>query len=266
MRNLPNMTEAGLGRAIAALGGDSFETHLNQWLARCFEIDNTSMIAYFQDRPPQTLFTRAEEKRVHAHLESSYIQGGAYLLDPFHALHVDRAPAGLYRLQDIAPDQFRRNEYFAVYYQRTTLIDELAYVASPAEGVSVHVCLGRDETSGRRFSTRDMEAASRIAPIVTALIEQHWSALSSSGDFSEKALSTRLIAELKAQEGIALSPRQAEIAMMILQGHSSVSIGLRLGISPQTVKVIRKQLYRKCAISSQAELFSLMMPLFSALT
>ncbi len=30
---------------------------------------------------------------------------------------------------------------------------------------------------------------------------------------------------------IALSPRQAEGAMLVLRGHSSVSIGLRLGIS-----------------------------------
>jgi DNA-binding CsgD family transcriptional regulator len=42
-----------------------------------------------------------------------------------------------------------------------------------------------------------------------------------------------------------------------------VSIGLRLGLSPQTVKVFRKQLYRRCAISSQAELFALMLPLLA---
>lgn len=49
--------------------------------------------------------------------------------------------------------------------------------------------------------------------------------------------------------------------MLILRGHSSVSIGLKLGISAQTVKVFRRQLYRKCAISSQAELFNLLLPL-----
>ena len=51
------------------------------------------------------------------------------------------------------------------------------------------------------------------------------------------------------------------MALLILRGHSTVSIALRLGISPQTVKVLRRQLYRKCAISSQAELFALMFPL-----
>ncbi|MDZ4135631.1 MAG: helix-turn-helix transcriptional regulator, partial [Paracoccaceae bacterium] len=58
-----------------------------------------------------------------------------------------------------------------------------------------------------------------------------------------------------------LSPRQAEVALLILRGHSTVSIGLRLGVAAQTIKVFRKQLYAKCAISSQAELFAMMLPL-----
>jgi DNA-binding NarL/FixJ family response regulator len=54
------------------------------------------------------------------------------------------------------------------------------------------------------------------------------------------------------------------VALLILRGHSTPSIGLRLGVSPQTVKVFRKQLYQRCGISSQAELFSLMLPLLNA--
>ena len=60
---------------------------------------------------------------------------------------------------------------------------------------------------------------------------------------------------------IKLSNRQAEVAILILQGHSSESVALMLNISPQTVKVFRKQLYKRCKITSQAELFSLLMPL-----
>ncbi|MBD1548544.1 helix-turn-helix transcriptional regulator [Roseibium aggregatum] len=259
---LPNSAERHLGSAISALATDQFEFKLYQWLTRCFEVDNTTMLAYFQNRVPEILFTQAVEKRVHERLETDYVPG-AYLLDPFHALHVDNAPPGLYRLKDIAPDQFHRNEYFAAYYQRTTLIDEMAYVACPAEGVSVHICLGRDMSSGRRFSLRDMQKAERITPIVCGLIEQRWSSLQSSGDFRDEDLADHLIAAMNSEHGVSLSPRQAEIALLILRGHSSVSIGLRLGISAQTVKVFRKQLYRKCRISSQAELFSLLMPLLA---
>lgn len=259
---LPNSAEKHLGAAISALATDQFETKLYQWLIRCFEVDNTTMLAYFQNRAPEVLFTQAVEKRVHEKLETDYIPG-AYLLDPFHALHVENAPPGLYRLKGIAPDQFHRNEYFAAYYQRTTLIDEMAYIAYPAEGVSVHICLGRDVTSSRRFSVRDVQKAERIAPIVCGLIEQRWSGLQSSGDFRDEDLADHLISAMNQEHGVSLSPRQAEIALLILRGHSSVSIGLRLGISAQTVKVFRKQLYRKCGISSQAELFSLLMPLLT---
>ena len=259
---LPNSAEKQLGDAISALASDRFEVALFQWLSRCFQIDNTTMLAYFQDRAPDVLFAQALERRVHEKLESDYVSG-IYLLDPFHALHVDRATAGLYRLKDIAPDQFQRNQYFASYYQRTTLIDEMAYIGYPSEGVSVHICLGRDASSGRRFSARDQLMADRLSPIVCGLIQQRWSGLQSSGDYSEEDVTNRLIAAGQQVLGVKLSPRQAEVALLILRGHSSVSIGLRLGISFQTVKVIRKQLYRKCGISSQAELFSLFMPLLS---
>ncbi len=264
MRDLPNLTENFLGDAIAALNTEDFSNLFFQWLSRCFEIDNTTMLAYFQNRAPQLLFSHAREARVHDRIVSDYLTG-AYLLDPFHALHIERAPRGLYRMRDIAPDQFTRNEYHAAYYQETTLCDELAYVGYPALGVSVHVCLGRDASSGRAFSARDLERAQRLAPIACALLERHWSGLRSTGDFKDSDVSGALQRRMRSDHGIALTDRQAEIALLVLKGHSSGSIAMRLGISPQTVKVFRKQLYRKCGISSQAELFSLMMPLLSTL-
>lgn len=263
MRALPNTAEDHLGAAISALGTDDFATRLSEWLFRSFEIDNTTMVAYFQTGRPQILFCQAQVAAVHERIETDYVSG-AYLLDPFHELHVSRVVEGLYRLRDFAPDQFQRNEYFASYYRHTTVIDEIAYVAYPAEGVSVQICLGRDESSGRMFSARDLATARRISAIVCGLVRKQWESLSSSGDYTERALVDRVRDRLAAQHGIALSHRQSEVALLILRGHSSVSIGLRLGISTQTVKVFRKQLYRKCAISSQAELFTLVMPLLSA--
>lgn len=262
MEPLPNSAEDHLGAAIAALGTEAFAPALYAWLHRCFEIDNTTMLAYFQTRRPQILFTQSREPAVHENIENDYISA-AYLLDPFHDLHVRRVPSGLYRLRDFAPDQFHRNEYYASYYRRTTLIDEIAYVAYPATGVSVHVCLGRDAGSNRLFSARDIDIAHRLSTIACALVARHWVGLSSVGDYDDAALVRRVRDRLADRHGIALSQRQAEVALLILRGHSSVSISLRLEISPQTVKVFRKQLYRKCAISSQAELFSLVMPLLS---
>jgi DNA-binding CsgD family transcriptional regulator len=260
VERLPNAAEAHLAEAIRRIGGRGFEGALLAWLRRSLAIDNLLVIAYRDGTRPEVLYHHAGRAEVFAELETTYV-AGAYLLDPFHDLHLHRAPAGLYRLLDIAPDQFQRSRYFREYYRRTTITDELTYVAYPARGVSLNICLGRDATSGTAFAAREVAVAQRIAPVVVALAERHWSGLRPTGDRAGGDPTAALRRDLAEGRGVALSPRQAEVALMILRGHSSMSIGLRLGVSAQTVKVFRKQLYRRCGISSQAELFALMMPL-----
>ena len=54
-----------------------------------------------------------------------------------------------------------------------------------------------------------------------------------------------------------LSEREAEVAQLILQGHSSKVIARMLGNSPETVKVFRKRIHTKLGLATSAELFSL---------
>ncbi len=260
MQAQDNTTEARLATAIDSLHSDAFNSDLCRWLESCLDYDNITTLAYFQDRAPTPFLTKSRQPLVHKKFHELYLTG-AYLLDPFHDLHIRQVPAGVYRLSDIAPDQFHRNRYFLDYYRKTTMVDEFAFVSYPSNGVSLHVCLGRDDQSNQRFSARDMRTARRIAPLVVALTQAHWHKLSSGGEIAEGELLSNLIAALNARHAIALSPRQAQVAMLVLRGHSSVSIGLKLGVSPLTVKVFRKQLYKRCRISSQAELFQLMLPL-----
>lgn len=258
----PVTADTLLARAIDALGQGDFTDAMNLWLQSEIRQDNCTILAYFDGRRPLSISRSATTSAVHRNFEKTYV-AGAYLLDPFHDLHVNRAAAGVYRLSDIAPDQFHRNPYFLDYYSATTLLDEIAFVTYPAPGISLHICLGRDQSSKSRFSSRELATAHRIAPVVLSLANRQWAGLAAQGDYSDTAVTDRLVISLERSHGIRLSQRQAEVAFFILRGHSSVSIGLKLGISPQTVKVFRKQLYRKCAISSQAELFRLMLPLLS---
>ena len=252
--------ETLLAWAIAGLGSSAFHEPFMQWIHAIVPYDNITVLAYFPLRAPELLLAAAKDTSVHANFDGVYL-AGAYLLDPFHELHVSGAPEGLYRLADIAPDQFHRNRYFRDYYSSTTLIDEIGFVMHPCRGVSVHVCLGRDASSNARFAAKELSAAERSAPVVVALGSRQWQEFDDSRDSSEDDVITRLRNALSATHGIALSKRQSEVAMLVLKGNSSVAIGLKLGISAQTVKVFRKQLYRKCGISSQAELFNLMLPL-----
>ena len=200
---------------------------------------------------------------VFALLPTSYL-AGAYLLDPFHELHLNGAAAGLCRLQQVAPDSFQRSRYYLEYYRETTILDELTYVVRPTPGLSLNLCLGPDRSSGRPFAAAEIAAARRLEPVVLALAERHWARLSEgTGQAAGRDVPAGVVAALAGQ-GIRLSPRQAEVALLVLRGHSSGSIALRLGVSAQTVKVFRRQLYARCGISSQAELFALMLPLLAA--
>jgi DNA-binding CsgD family transcriptional regulator len=262
MHALPNSAEGQLAQAIRRVGGAGFETALHDWFARSMAPDNHIILAYRDAGPPQVLFRKSDKAQVFSQLDTTYLNG-AYLLDPFHDLHVMRVTAGAYRMRDVAPDAFHRSRYFREYYQQTTLLDEITFVAYPHADVSINICLGRDAASGQPFSAREVETAHRIAPIVTALAEAHWAGLTEGAGPADD-VTDQLIRAAETGRGIRLSPRQAEVALLILRGHSTVSIGLRLGVAAQTVKVFRKQLYGKCGISSQAELFALMLPLLKA--
>lgn len=252
--------ETLLACAINTLNTPQFPDDLCTWLLKCIAFDNITILAYFQDHAPALKMYRGFQGQFHDRIQNVYL-AGVYLLDPFHDLHINNAPSGLYRLGDIAPDKFRSNRYFLEYYKKTNMVDEYAFVAHPAVGVSLHVCIGRDGNSDTRFSPKEYATAQKIAPIVSALATAHWDNLISQGEYTEGNITAKLIEAMQRHHGIMLSPRQAEVAMLVLRGHSSVSIGIRLGVSYQTIKVFRKQLYKKCEISSQAQLFTLMIPI-----
>ena len=253
-------SEVLLAETIKSLKKRNFSVYFNRWLRTLANHDNTTILAYFRDETPQILFTDSETRAVHQNMSHVYLSG-AYLLDPFYELHNSGADTNLYRMSNIAPDQFSRNQYFLKYYQRTTIIDEIAFIIWPSPQMSVHVCLGRDVKSKRRFTIREISSTKQVLPIVETLVCEHWGNLRFSSDDHGENVLERMVRLVAETHSINLTKRQAEVALLVLRGHSSASIGLRLDISPQTVKVFRKQLYRKCNISSQAELFALITPL-----
>jgi DNA-binding CsgD family transcriptional regulator len=262
MHPLPNLAESRLAALIRHLGKPDFETLLWQFLQSIAQPDNLVILAFQDAGAPLVLYRRSDNPQVFAELDRVYLSG-AFRLDPYFDLHAQRVQSGAYRLRDVAPDAFHRSRYFIEYYEQTTLIDEITFIATPARGVSLNICLGRDASSAKAFTVREIETCQRLAPVLAALAEAHWSSIGQTSSKAENPM-TLLAQSARSTRGISLSPRQAEVALLILQGHSTTSISLRLGVSVQTVKVFRKQLYARCNVSSQAELFSLMLPLLNA--
>ncbi len=251
-----------LGNAIGSIGKADFYRHMIRYLRQCISYDNVIVIVFQGSGVPSVLFREIHGPNVFRFVEEQYLPA-AYLLDPIYHFHLNRGKPGLYRLLDVAPDQFRRSRYYKWYYGRIGITDEISVVLPIGETSTITISMGKDSSSGQMFSTRAEESLRQHEPVIMALLKAHWDADKAPALHRASALSItdNLIAAVRSHHRVVLSKRQAEVALLILRGHSSPSIGLHLDISPQTVKVFRKQLYGKCNLSSQAELFALMMPL-----
>lgn len=259
MKGARTEVEPLLAGTIATLGRPGFEEALWRMLLVLARPDNMLVLAYSDGGPALELFRRAGDARVFAQLQSTYL-AGAFRLSPFYGLHLQRAEEGVYRLRDIAPDAFQRSRFYLEYFAQTTIIDELDFTVWLGPGLSLNLFLGRDGQSRKTFSASEIAACRRIAPVVAELLRTHWPDPKLVAQPIEDT-PARLAAAATQNLGIGLSPRQSQVALLILKGHSTLSIALTLQLSPQTVKVFRKQLYARCGISSQGELFSLMLPL-----
>ncbi|WP_457813647.1 helix-turn-helix transcriptional regulator [Sinorhizobium meliloti] len=190
----------------------------------------------------------------------SLYQAGPYLLDPFY--HAARAPKpGVWRMRELAPDRFFSSEYYRTYYVQTGLAEEVGFFVPVSEQVTVVLSLMRREATGV-FSATEFALLKKAEPLVAAFVRHHWAELDRRFDtaLAKKGRGRRKAAHPPADgvwRHLNLTEREAAIIELVLQGHSSKSIGLKLGISTGTVKVHRRNVYRKLGISSQTQLLSL---------
>lgn len=232
-----------------------------QYLRQCLEFDNVIAIVFVGTNVPHVAYSKAYGADVFRYVAEQYLSG-AYLLDPIYHFHLKRGEEGLYRLLDVAPDQFRSSRYYKWYYGRIGISDEISVFLPISANATITISMGKDGLSGTSFSQKAEDHLRQHQRVILALLKAHWAALDAPAvQIAERHRLPSLRDEVHRHHNISLSPRQAEVALLILQGHSSPSVALQLGLSAQTVKVFRKQLYQRCGISSQAELFSLMMPL-----
>ena len=263
-----NMMLSSLSRAIQKVGHSSFYEDYAEYMRCLLKFDNVIAIRFAGISRPEVLYKKTFGADVFRYLRERYLPD-AYLLDPIYHLHLNRKEAGLYRLLDVAPDQFRRSRYFKFYYGRIGIIDEISVLLPVGSDTTLTVSMGRDRASGGRFPMRDEDRLRQHEPVIMALLSSHCTAsevqspsmVQASAVAHSASVIAKLIVALRERHSVSLSPRQAEVALFILQGHSTISIALNMHVSPQTVKVFRKQIYRRCSISSQAELFALLLPI-----
>jgi DNA-binding CsgD family transcriptional regulator len=113
------------------------------------------------------------------------------------------------------------------------------------------------------FSVSEFALVKKTEPLVSAAVRHFWSGagLRAQDRSARPAPASTQDVWNRLTNAHSLTAREAAIIELVLQGHSSESIGLNLGISTGTVKVHRRNIYRKLGISSQTQLFSRYFPL-----
>jgi DNA-binding CsgD family transcriptional regulator len=244
-----------IGALIAAEATPDFPRCLAAFLRAITPYDFTVVFGYRGASQPIDLFDDFPAAK-RAVFVTDY-QAGPYLLDPFYLAATRPVAPRLYRMRDLAPDRFYQGEYFRNYYVQTGLAEEIGFFVDTGQGAMVVVSLMR---ASKPFSAREFAALAEAAPVVEAAVARNWRGLAERFDRPAAAGSegsTGQIERTFQRFGASqLTEREREVAEYTLKGYSAEALGQVLGIASGTVRIHRRNIYAKLAISSQGELFA----------
>lgn len=248
----------GFGNLLGQVESPLFTEHLFEFLTPVLNAQNFFLLIIEKEREPICIDSWIPQEKLKRVYDEYYFKFG-YLLDPFYELALSPFEDGAFLIRDIAPDNFfSQSEYYLKYFNKTEMIDEMSCVASIDEQKSVHLSIGRYEGCPK-FRKKELALLQSLGSLLIPLLVKHCEYRLKQQDrgveHQHVSLKDQFYNANFPKDG-HMTKREAEIASLIIKGYSTVAIGLKLFISPQTVKVHRRNIYRKLNISSQAELFS----------
>lgn len=202
-------------------------------------------------RAPQLLYQQGIPDRHRDAVLNRYFAAG-YLLDPFCLAVENGLAEGFYHLAEIAPDHFFDSDYYKTYYLATGCSEDSYFIADLGADRKLSLSLFQG-CSGTRLSPAQLDLLRAVEPMVRELLRRHGLHCLSEAAGGEQGTLQAAFDSFGCQ---VLTDREREVAQMILRGHSVKSTAIELGISPETVRMHRKNLYQKLAINSQSELFA----------
>lgn len=267
---LPGMTQASPDTPIALTLGALQQWHAAlqsalahsespqalQYLARALgqlvAVESMMISVESQGQAPRLLYQQGIPDAHRDAVLNRYFAAG-YLLDPFCLAVQSGLAEGFYHLQDIAPDNFFDSDYYKAYYLGTGCSEDSYYIADLSDGRKLSLSLFQG-CSGTRLSAQQIDLLRAVEPMVRDLLGRY------ARHNLEPGVATLEHASLQAAFDSfgcqVLTDREREVAHMILRGHSVKSTAQDFGISPETVRMHRKNLYLKLGINSQSELFA----------
>ena len=191
---------------------------------------------------------------------------GTYVLNPVYNAYLNGLQSGVYKILDLAPDAYFSSDLYRNLDLHRHEDEELGYrthgwpkgmeevilaISLPGDELA-EISLSRIRSEGG-FDDLSIANLRQAYPMIAAIFRKLWAHLSRAKDQPQPRPIDHLFKDFGRGR---LSPREREVALLILKGHSSESVSYHLGISIATVKTHRQKLYSKLNLSSQQELFA----------
>ncbi|PSS58570.1 helix-turn-helix transcriptional regulator [Pseudomonas sp. BBP2017] len=226
--------------------------HLAAAISQLVAVESMMISLECQGQAPQLLYQQGIPEQHRDAILNRYFAAG-YLLDPFCLAVESGLAEGFYHLEDIAPDHFFDSDYYKTYYLGTGCSEDSYFIADIGDARKISLSLFQG-CSGSRLSGEQVNLLRAVEPMVRELLARFARhGLAQTGNAGGH---NSLQAAFDSFGCQVLTDREREVAHMILRGHSAKSTAGELGISPETVRMHRKNLYQKLQINSQSELFA----------
>lgn len=254
-------------RLIESLGEEPFFSILSAELNKIIPLARSSVIFSFsKDHGPRLLSHDMNAPGITPDLKR-YLKG-LYLLDPFYMASSQGLASGFYTLNDVAPDNFRKTEFYLRYYEKDGIVDDMGYCFPLDEigkkGSHIHFSFAHTKEDLQRQDRID--ELRELEPLIRALVFKHLRLTENKALIPPTSDLHQQLKQIMNDFGSSvLTGREREVLLLILHGHSSQAIADKLDIALRTVKLHRQNIYRKLDIGSQAELFYLFIDSLSCL-
>ncbi len=242
---------------IAHLDDAGFPQLLISALHDLAPIDKALIALEKKQQIPVHLFDSGIARDEHELHVERYLSG-AYLLDPVYQALFRGIEPGFYHLKELFPDNFQQSEYYQIYYKATGIVEDVLYLVLLDKDTSLSVVLGR-ELDKPPYTEQEQNCLRQVEPTVRNLVKRHWSqrVTQSIAARPSRSLDQQLEIAFENFGKSILTKRETELVRLMLSGHSVKSAAYEMQISPDTIKMHRKNIYTKLKISDHPDLFSL---------
>ncbi len=244
--------------ALLAIGRPAFPQALMSALRRVADVGHCMVFSFAGERSTACLLD-AGNIPIGGDLGVAY-SGHFHQSDPnrdtIFERHADTAPI-------VLPTFARRmysDKYRKIFFEDSDIVDKFA-TAIWVEDTCFYVNFYRITAQGR-FTRDQIRRLLSVAPAVSAAVARHFLPDAAPDDNPMRRLETLLAS---GEPFAALTGREKEVCLRILSGFTSEAIAAELGISLHSALTYRKRAYDRLGISSQNELFGLVLRLMPPL-